>query len=800
MYSHKLLCALSLVVLAYPAIAIDIRIKDLKELKCDKIDIKRFVQENKHIVLTSPDHPINTLSISKSFSKTLPLNTKLKVKSFDGEELLGPVTKVGETKPMTIHKFGGHIWGIKDLTEEGVVLTSDNCLPLNQEDELSRYFESLRKENASELMKALKEYDVEKARKAVALGNTKLKDETFDIGSFSKLLKLREDALALKMLKQSFPEKIPINSSEIVHEVIYFDRIELLRTLMGEMVSVDVRLEKERTPLMIAVLYGNSEAVDFLLEKGADVNAIDSEGHNSLYYLPGFSHIVSIFAEMKPDNRKDIAKALFEEKIKVITGEPKANSIIRSLQEGRDDIAEMLLLYGVDTKNIEKLFQKKYSPYTRFLTVIHKHNKPLPDVEVFKKYLEKKAHFKKTKTKSKKDAIYLLAHSLKYKDLDGFEEAVKVLPADEFPNEVSVGDSKNFTTSLILAAPPEFLKTLLFKSANLFEDFISIPYYHLENSFVEAILESCDIEKIKLLPPHKLVGRGINVSAPHFRPKWGQSYKHCLNTLELKRKLFPDLNDLHLAWKVLQTNDHQLLYYMVDKKLFSESSLYEAHKNKHKPVTDNNYVINDDTKKYFNFLVPEESFKQPHEREKILSGHKLFLNEGWIYPLCGRYEDAILYKDESMTESLLNIAFCFNAELQHGPSEIKTYKIIDYDKDVLKVQIQKAYFYNARDKEDSFFNNTYYIKTSTVTSPFLFTDGFYYTFVPYISLDAIELVGPFAHFKGDGHACGGEFFPPVVSKKYSTGSDIRLPVDFKKDNAKIIRNFFFDEAENCGHP
>jgi ankyrin repeat protein len=58
--------------------------------------------------------------------------------------------------------------------------------------------------------------------------------------------------------------------------------LEKLQDVMGQIADVDVRDERNATPLISAAAHGQSEAVKLLLAKGADVNAVYQEGATAL--------------------------------------------------------------------------------------------------------------------------------------------------------------------------------------------------------------------------------------------------------------------------------------------------------------------------------------------------------------------------------------------------------------------------------------------------------------------------------------------------------------------------------------
>ena len=72
------------------------------------------------------------------------------------------------------------------------------------------------------------------------------------------------------------------------------DVSEIRRLVSDDGIKVDIRGPKGVTPLGIAAAYGQKDAIDVLLELGADINASDAVGNSPLHYavMSGHAHIV----------------------------------------------------------------------------------------------------------------------------------------------------------------------------------------------------------------------------------------------------------------------------------------------------------------------------------------------------------------------------------------------------------------------------------------------------------------------------------------------------------------------------
>ena len=85
------------------------------------------------------------------------------------------------------------------------------------------------------------------------------------------------------------------NQNADLHKAAYLgDVLEIRRLVSDDGMKVDIRGQKGVTPLGIAAAYGQKDAIDVLLELGADVNAPDAVGNSPLHYavMSGHAHIV----------------------------------------------------------------------------------------------------------------------------------------------------------------------------------------------------------------------------------------------------------------------------------------------------------------------------------------------------------------------------------------------------------------------------------------------------------------------------------------------------------------------------
>lgn len=83
--------------------------------------------------------------------------------------------------------------------------------------------------------------------------------------------------------------------------------------LMSESIDVDKRMKNNRTPLMIASLFGADKAVAKLIERGARVEAFDNERYTALHYAVYFGG--SAPPSLKKSNVEISKNRLFRKKI-----------------------------------------------------------------------------------------------------------------------------------------------------------------------------------------------------------------------------------------------------------------------------------------------------------------------------------------------------------------------------------------------------------------------------------------------------------------------------------------------------
>lgn len=117
--------------------------------------------------------------------------------------------------------------------------------------------------------------------------------------------------------------------------------INIIKSLVDHGASIDYPNEKGYTPVVLSVLYGNKDILDYFLSKGADPNTINKKDNNSLLAI---SYLV---------NNIDIFKFLLDHgantDVVLNTKEYRNRSLLLdALEKGRLDVVEILLNNGLN--------------------------------------------------------------------------------------------------------------------------------------------------------------------------------------------------------------------------------------------------------------------------------------------------------------------------------------------------------------------------------------------------------------------------------------------------------------------
>jgi len=153
------------------------------------------------------------------------------------------------------------------------------------------------------------------------------------------------------------------NGNTPLHRAKNMDMAKLL-ILSGS--DINARNNSGYTPLYIAVLYGTTQGVTFLLEEGADVNIKDNTGNTPLHRAPEFGNtaiaklLISGKGDVNPQNllaftplhlakNADMANLLISSGANTeITGLNGATPLYYALFNGNTEVAKVLLTCGAD--------------------------------------------------------------------------------------------------------------------------------------------------------------------------------------------------------------------------------------------------------------------------------------------------------------------------------------------------------------------------------------------------------------------------------------------------------------------
>ena len=114
-----------------------------------------------------------------------------------------------------------------------------------------------------------------------------------------------------------------------------------LKTLLADRAKVNVRGDRDTTPLIYAAAYGTVDAMKLLLDAGADVNAKNALDYTAL-----------MWGVTEPAKAKLLTGRGADVNAKSKTG--RTALMIASLQNGSDSVVEMLLAKGADARALDK--------------------------------------------------------------------------------------------------------------------------------------------------------------------------------------------------------------------------------------------------------------------------------------------------------------------------------------------------------------------------------------------------------------------------------------------------------------
>jgi len=157
---------------------------------------------------------------------------------------------------------------------------------------------------------------------------------------------------ACQSLLMDYELEINKRSASLLFAAAKFGDHRLVEAMINAGVNVEYSTSSTRntqigigwTPLMISVAEGNEEVASVLIKSGANVNAKNKLGRTSLMFASKYGFY-------------SIAKMLLENNanIDAIPNDKDGwTAIIAGAYEGHDDIVNLLMLYGADTKIQDK--------------------------------------------------------------------------------------------------------------------------------------------------------------------------------------------------------------------------------------------------------------------------------------------------------------------------------------------------------------------------------------------------------------------------------------------------------------
>ena len=130
-----------------------------------------------------------------------------------------------------------------------------------------------------------------------------------------------------------------LNANTVLELALITGKIKMLKILLDYGANPNQREpDTEKTPIMVAVYFAPSECVQLLIEKGADVNAVDVYGRTALMNVASFDD---------DDNKLAIARLLIEHGANVNAVSKKRETALSfAKQSGNHRMVQLLKEYG----------------------------------------------------------------------------------------------------------------------------------------------------------------------------------------------------------------------------------------------------------------------------------------------------------------------------------------------------------------------------------------------------------------------------------------------------------------------
>lgn len=129
---------------------------------------------------------------------------------------------------------------------------------------------------------------------------------------------------------------VNLASGQNIFNAIANGNLESVRKILeNDPALLESKQENEMTPLMFAASQGKIDIVRYLIENGADINYIKSDGPSSLLFAAMFRH-------------EDVVRLLVENGAEVNSGNGQDAPIFKAIEYGTKEIAEYLVEKGAD--------------------------------------------------------------------------------------------------------------------------------------------------------------------------------------------------------------------------------------------------------------------------------------------------------------------------------------------------------------------------------------------------------------------------------------------------------------------
>jgi ankyrin repeat protein len=99
-----------------------------------------------------------------------------------------------------------------------------------------------------------------------------------------------------------------LSAKYLLFEASAEGNLDIVKNLIENGISIDVKNNTEQTPLCVAVNIGNYSVVKYLIDKGANVNVVDNNNHTPLFYATLLKPIAS--PTQNKNSRKEILNFL----------------------------------------------------------------------------------------------------------------------------------------------------------------------------------------------------------------------------------------------------------------------------------------------------------------------------------------------------------------------------------------------------------------------------------------------------------------------------------------------------------